>query len=78
MSSTGASRSVPLREVHSITETETLVETAPAITIALNDEVSLDLTTLIETRLLVQTTAAASPLPCAGCWSNRTGRCSTW
>jgi len=30
------------------------VETVPAITIALNDDIALDLTTLIETRLLVQ------------------------
>ena len=35
-------------------EAETLVETVPAITIALNDDVALDLTALIETRLLIQ------------------------
>ncbi len=35
-------------------ETDTLAEMVPAISIALGDEVSLDLTTLIETRLLVQ------------------------
>jgi hypothetical protein len=40
--------------VNSVQETETLVETVPAISIALNDDIALDLTTLIETRLLVQ------------------------
>ncbi len=30
------------------------METVPAITIALNDDIALDLATLIETRLLVQ------------------------
>ncbi len=35
-------------------ETDTPVEALPAVSIALGDGVSLDLTTLIETRLLVQ------------------------
>ncbi len=35
-------------------ETETLVETVPAINIALNDDIALDLTVLIEIRLLEQ------------------------
>src|SRR5258708_12346826 len=35
-------------------EPETLVETVPAESVALNNDVALDLTTLIETRLLVQ------------------------
>jgi hypothetical protein len=37
-----------------VLETDAPVEALPAVSFALGDEVSLDLTTLIETRLLVQ------------------------
>jgi len=37
-----------------VLETDTPVEALPAVSIALGDGVALDLTTLIETRLLVQ------------------------